>query len=115
MAAIPASEPTPVRTDAFGRLRVGSTNVLLDLVIYAFWQGAAPETIVENYPSLSLSEVYHALAYYLVNQAEIDAYLRQQESEATAFQEQYERENPRKLTREILLARLAAQSPPKDS
>ncbi|MBL8156048.1 MAG: DUF433 domain-containing protein [Anaerolineae bacterium] len=112
MAAIPASEPVPIRTDAFGRLRVGRTNVLLDLVVYAFWQGETPETIAENYPSLTLGEVYHAIAYYYINQAEVDAYLRQQEAEAAAFQEQYERENPRKLTREILLARLAAQSPP---
>jgi uncharacterized protein (DUF433 family) len=109
MITTPVTEQIPIRTDEHGRLRVGSTRVLLDLVIYSFRLGNTPETITQQYPSLSLDDVYLAIGYYLRHRDEIDAYLRQQEEEAKAFQEAYEKEYPPKLTREILLERMEAQ------
>lgn len=39
----------------------------------ALWrEGASPETIRENYPSISLAQVLGGLAYYLDHQAKID-------------------------------------------
>ncbi|MCI0714309.1 MAG: hypothetical protein L0154_29415 [Chloroflexi bacterium] len=37
----------PIYEDEHGRLRVGNTRVLLDLVIYSFHNGSTPETITE--------------------------------------------------------------------
>lgn len=101
----PISEQIPIRADN-GRLRVGQTNILLDLVIYAFRLGSTPENITEQYPSLSLDDVYLALGYYLRHRDEVDAYLRDQEAEAEAFRREYEAKHPSALTREVLLDRL---------
>ena len=109
MTANPITEQIPIRSDEAGRLRVGNTRVLLDLVIYAFRLGHTPETITDQYPSLSLDEVYLALGYYLRHRDEIDAYLRQQEEEAEAIRQEVEARYPPKITREILLARLDAK------
>src|SRR6266581_5171656 len=40
--------------------------------------GESPETICQNFELLRLEEVYGAIAYYLANQAEIDAYVVRQ-------------------------------------
>ncbi len=109
MIVTPITEQIPIRVDEHGRLRVGNTRVLLDLLIYAYWRGETPETITESYPSLSLDDVYLAIGYYLRHRTEVDAYLRQQEAEAEAFQREYEAAHPRTLTREVLLARLESQ------
>lgn len=109
MIPTPISEQIPIRADEHGRLRVGDTRVLLDLVIYSYRLGSTPETITEQYPTLSLDDVYLAIGYYLRHTAEIDAYLRQQEVEADAFRREYEAQHPPALTREVLLARLEAK------
>ncbi len=109
MASTPITEQIPIRADEHGRLRVGNTRVLLDLVIYSFRLGHTPETITAQYPSLSLDDVYLAIGYYLRHRDEVDTYLRQQEAETEAFRQEYEREHPPKLTREILLERLASK------
>ncbi len=68
-----------VRQDETGVLRVGNTRVMLESVVAAFHQGHSAETIAQQYPALSLEEVYGAIAYYLANQAEVDQYLRRQD------------------------------------
>jgi uncharacterized protein (DUF433 family) len=70
---------TYVREDEFGVLRVGNSRVMLDSVVAGFRQGHSAETIAQQYPALSLEDVYGAIAYYLANQAEIDQYLRRQD------------------------------------
>jgi uncharacterized protein (DUF433 family) len=106
---VPVQEQSPVRRDADGRLRVADTRVLLDLVVYAFQRGTSPESIVSSYPSLTLPQVNGAIAYYLAHQVEVDTYLREMEAEAEAFQREYQANHPPKLTRQMLLARLAAK------
>jgi uncharacterized protein (DUF433 family) len=61
-----------------GGLRVKGTRVSLDSVVHAYAAGEAPETIVRNFPSLTLEQVHGALAFYLRNRAEVDQYLREQ-------------------------------------
>ena len=109
MISASITEKIPIRTDENGRLRVGDTRVLLDMVIYSFRLGNTPETITEQYPSLSLGDVYLSIGYYLRHRDEVDAYLRQQEVEAEAFRREYEAQHPPQITREILLARLEAK------
>jgi uncharacterized protein (DUF433 family) len=110
MIATPIPEPPiPIRVDEHGRWRVGNTNVLLDLVIYSFRLGNTPETITDQYPSLSLAQVYMALGYYLDHRDELDSYLRQQEEQAEIHRSEDEARYPLKLTRDILLARLEAK------
>jgi uncharacterized protein (DUF433 family) len=68
-----------IRTDDQGVMRVGDTRVSLDSVVIAFQQGYAPESIRQQYPALSLEEVYGAITYYLANRATVEEYLRRQD------------------------------------
>ena len=67
------------RNDAYW---VEGTRISLDSIAYAFQQGLSPESIVQSFPLLTLEQVYGAIAFYLANRAEIDAYLA---AEAAAF------------------------------
>lgn len=72
----------PLRTDEHGAIRIGQTRVLLELVIHAYYLGETPESIVDSYPSLTTADVYTVIGYYLLNRDEIDAYVRQRDTEA---------------------------------
>jgi uncharacterized protein (DUF433 family) len=62
------------------------TRISLDSVILAFLQGLSPEAIAaECFPTLSLEQVYGAIAYYLANRSEIDAYLKASDAEFQAL------------------------------
>ena len=86
------AETPPVREDAKGTLRVADSRVLLELVIRAFQDGATPETIVQRYSTLALSDVYAVIAYYLRHRLEIEAYLMKREQEAKEVQQRIESE-----------------------
>ena len=58
-----------------GVYRIGETRVSLDSLVYLYREGMSAEAMVECYPALNLEQVHGALAFYLANQAEIDAYL----------------------------------------
>ena len=64
-----------------GGFYVAGTRVSLDSVVYGFRGGESPETIQQNFPSLTLEQVYGAIAFYLGHQAEINANIRQGEEE----------------------------------
>jgi uncharacterized protein (DUF433 family) len=57
---------------------IAGTRVSLDSIVHAFSRGESPETICQNFETLRLEEVYGAIAYYLANQDDIDAYLIRQ-------------------------------------
>jgi uncharacterized protein (DUF433 family) len=80
-----ANEPTmtiPLRTDEHGAIRGGNTRVLLELVIHAYYVGETPEGIVDSYPTLTTSDVYAVIAYYLAHREEIDTYVHQRDERA---------------------------------
>lgn len=60
---------------------IEGTRISLDSVVYAFWNGESPESIAQNFPLLSLEQVYAAIAFYLANRELIDAYLKEGEAE----------------------------------
>ena len=60
-----------------GAYRVAGSRVPLDSLVYAFWDGKSPETSAQSFPTLTLEQVYGAIAFYLGHRAEIDAYLQQ--------------------------------------
>ncbi len=61
-----------------GSYYVAGTRVSLDSIVHAFHRGESPETICQNFELLQLEEVYGAIAYYLANQADVEAYLVRQ-------------------------------------
>ncbi|MDX1522349.1 MAG: DUF433 domain-containing protein [Anaerolineae bacterium] len=80
----------PLKADKDGVMRVGQTRVTLDTVVHAFEQGHTAEEIISHYPALRLADVYAVIAYYLNNQAEVQAYLHHQQEEARKIWEQIE-------------------------
>lgn len=49
-------------------------------MVYAFQKGVSPEGIVQSFPLLTLEQIYGAIAFYLTNRVEIDAYLAAEEA-----------------------------------
>ena len=56
-------------------------------------EGLSPDEIVSAYPSLTLSDVYAALAYYHAHRADIDADIKADDEHWAEI----ERQNPRRL------------------
>jgi uncharacterized protein (DUF433 family) len=73
---------------------ISGTRVSLDSVVYAFLRGESPEGILESFPTLSLEQVYGAIAFYLAHQQGIDTYLEQGENEFARMREEARRKHP---------------------
>ena len=69
-----------VRVDESGVMRVGASRVMLDSIVASFEQGHSAETIQQQYPALSLEEVYGAIAWYLAHADEVAQYLQRQQA-----------------------------------
>jgi uncharacterized protein (DUF433 family) len=61
-----------------GNYYVAGTRISLDSIVHVFRRGESPETIFQNFELLRLEEVHGAIAYYLANQADVDAYVIRQ-------------------------------------
>ncbi|WP_068814962.1 DUF433 domain-containing protein [Phormidesmis priestleyi] len=81
MTVVSAKSYVEHRNEAYW---VEGTRISLDSIVYAFRDGSSPETIVQSFPLLTLEQVYGAIAFYLANRAEIDAYLEAEEAEFNA-------------------------------
>ena len=57
--------------------RIKGARVSLDSIVHAFLNGQSPQSIAEDFPVLTLEEVFGAIAYYLRNRAEINRHLRE--------------------------------------
>lgn len=112
MISTPTTEPVPIEMGQDGMIRVGGTRVTLQTVIAAFYRGASPEEIVEQYPVLTLPDVYLVIGYYLQHCAHVDEYLRQQAAQAVQVQQENEIHFESEGVRARLLARLDASKNP---
>lgn len=84
-----------------GAYRLVGSRVSLDSIVYEFLEGHSPESIRESFSTLSLEQVYGAIAFYLARREEIDAYLREGEALFEQLRERLRRDNP-ELTRNAL-------------
>jgi uncharacterized protein (DUF433 family) len=100
-----ATDRVPLHKDADGVIRVGGTRVTLDTVIGAFNAGATAEEIVQQYPSITLADVYSVIAYYLRHQADVQTYLADRQQKAAKVRAENERRFNSSGIRERLLAR----------
>ena len=99
--------PPPLQFDAQGVCRVAGTRVTLLTLIDAFQEGATPEEIYQEYPSVSLTDVYAVIAFYLSHRDEIDAYLETVREQEAQIIEQIRSRSPLAEIRQRLLARKA--------
>jgi len=109
MTQLAVTEIVPIETDADGVVRVSKTRVTLDTVVAAFREGATPEEIAQQYPSVPLGDIYSVIGYYLRRRAEVEAYLHQRQQLVQEVRKENEsRFNPIGI-RERLVARLASR------
>jgi len=73
---------------------VRDTRVSLDSIVYAFLRGAAPESIAQSFPLVTLEEVFGAIAFYLANQQEIDSHLASGEKDFELLRAKAREANP---------------------
>jgi len=76
-----------------GAFRVAGTRVSLDSLVYFFQEGVSAEGMVESYPVLTLEQVHGAIAFYLANRDEIDAYVAEGERAAATQHERSRKTN----------------------
>jgi uncharacterized protein (DUF433 family) len=108
MALTIQADPIPLRIDEHGTIRVGASQVLLDIVIREFNNGAEPEAIAQGYPTLELADVYDVLAYYLRHRKEVDEYIDTRRQDAETLRQEIEAKQPSRVElRTRLLARKA--------
>jgi uncharacterized protein (DUF433 family) len=90
-----------------GVLRINGSRVSLDTLISAFRDGATPEEIVQQYPSLPLGDVYEVIGYALRHPEEVESYFKERQNSSAEVRAANElRANPDGI-RERLLARRA--------
>src|SRR5262249_38014449 len=73
---------------------ISGTRVSLDSVVYAFWGGQTPESIAQSFPTLTLEQVYGAIAFYLAHRDEIDRSLAQSGGDLDAARAKSRKEDP---------------------
>lgn len=62
-----------------GGYYVAGTRVSLDSIVECFNEGLSPETILSEFETLNLAQVYGAIAFYLEQKPAIDAYRTRQQ------------------------------------
>jgi hypothetical protein len=106
----PLTVAVPLREEPPGVFRVGKSRVLLGLVLRALKAGATPESIVQSYDTLNLTDVYAVVSRYLADPTPFEAYLRQcDEAAARTHRMIEESQDPQDNLRAILLARAKAK------
>lgn len=99
------TDPIPMRADADGVIRIGTTRVTLDTLFAAYRDGATAEEIHLRYESVPLADVHAVIAYCLRHRDEIDVYLSDRRTEAIAVRERVESRQGVQAIRERLSKR----------
>lgn len=95
----------PLATDKNGVVKIGGSRVTLDTVVRAFIRGATAEEIAQQYPSISLSDVYATISYYLQHRTEVEQYLEKRGKLAKTVRNQNKQRFDQSGIRARLLAR----------
>lgn len=104
-----STDSPPLVKETDGLIRVGGTRVSLDSVVFAFLDGASPEEIVQQYPSLDLADAYAAVTYYLNHRQEVDDYLRERKTHREQIRAEVETRFDPQGIRDRLLSRQRAR------
>lgn len=105
-----APEVVPLVSDLHGVVRVGNTRVTLDTVVSAFDNGATAEEIAQQYPSLTLADIYQVIGYYLLRPASVASYLQERQRRSDSVRRQNEARFVPDGVRARLLARGKSRS-----
>lgn len=99
------TESIPLVTGADGVVRAHGTRVTLETLVAAFGEGATAEEIAQQYPSVSLADVYQVIGYYLRHSNELEPYLERRRRDIVETKRENETTWPPAGIRDRLLAR----------
>ena len=77
-----------------GGLYIAGSRVSLDSVVIRFQEGGSPDRIVQSFPTLKLSHVYGAIAYYLEHEEMVKEYIAEGERELHRLVPPLSQQNP---------------------
>ncbi|MGH9837199.1 MAG: DUF433 domain-containing protein [Blastocatellia bacterium] len=77
-----------------GGYRLTGSRVSLDSVAYDWNNGLSPESIVQNFQTLTLEQVYGAVAFYLAHRDEVDAAIQRNREKFDELREQWRLTHP---------------------
>ena len=80
-----------VQGDAY---RITGTRVSLDSIVYDYLSGLSPESIADNFDTLTLEQVYGAITYYLSNRDEVNRHLVKNRAKFDALRKNARKSHP---------------------
>ena len=83
MATLDTTQVAPLTFWEDGSIRIGTSRVPLDSVVREFTAGATAEQIQDDYPTLSVREIYGAISFFLDHESQMEEYLRRRDEEAS--------------------------------
>jgi uncharacterized protein (DUF433 family) len=69
--------PDFLARDRYGYIHLAGHRIGLRHVVELYQDGYTPEMLHDHFPTLPLALIYKVIAFYLENQTEVDAYIRQ--------------------------------------
>ena len=96
----------PLQEDEHGVLRVAGGRAPIDMLVYAYRDGATAEEIALDYPTLKLADIHAVLSFYLSHQAEVNTYLKVQEERSEQSYQDVTQQSPQTELRKRLRDRL---------
>ena len=107
MTELNMSQAIPLTRGEDGVFRITGTRVPLDSIVHEFKDGATPEQIQEDFPSVTLSDIYSVVAYYLQHSRAVEDYLSAQAQAAKEVRHEVESRVDTRGLRERLRQRRA--------
>ena len=74
--------------------RINGTRVSLDSIVYDYLSGLSPESIADNFDTLSLEQVYGAITYYLSHRSEVERHLMKNRAKFDSLREKARESHP---------------------
>ncbi len=74
--------------------RIADSRVSLDSVVYDYLSGLSPESIADNFETLTLEQVYGAITYYLSHRDEVDRHLMRNRAKFEALRKKARESHP---------------------
>ena len=99
------TQTEPLNLDSEGTIRLTGSRITFDTLMAAFKKGNSAEQIQDGFPSLSLAQIYGAIAWYLDHQAEAEDYLKEREADAEAIRQEIENQPEQAAFRETMRQR----------
>ncbi len=105
MTHLTFTQIVPLNQEADGTVRVTGSRVTLDTIVSAFKRGNTAEQIQDSFPSLTLSQIFGVIAWYIDHQDETEEYLKERQTDTEAIRQEIENQPKYAEVRETIRRR----------